>query len=208
MLQLQQICKHIAKSVPSLNSKKATPTRPRRNQYVCGYVLSHQQQHDKCSRQDLRICFTPTLEDAWYKQEFYASSKGKERWLADTGATTHITMNDHNMTNVENVNVTVIVGDGKEVICMKRGDILISNGESKMLLQQVLYTPNFHQNIVSIGQFARRGGSEVLMRGSTLRLRKEASTHELTFKCNSNSVLYYYKGLSTHSIEGHCHGQQ
>jgi hypothetical protein len=39
-----------------------------------------------------------------------------ERWLADTGATMHITMTDENMTNVENVNVLVIVGDGKEVI--------------------------------------------------------------------------------------------
>jgi hypothetical protein len=134
------------------------------------------------------------LEDAWYEREFCASSEGKERWLADTGATTHITMNDKYMTDIETVKVTVIVGDGKEVLCTKRGNIIVSNGESSMLLQGVLYTPDFHKNIVSIGQFVKKGGCEVLMRGSTLSLRKEDSEQELTFRCDSTSVLYYFEG--------------
>jgi hypothetical protein len=63
-----------------------------------------------------------------------------------------------------------------------------------MLLQGVLYTPDFHKNIVSIGQFVKKGGCEVLMRGSTLSLRKEDSEQELTFRCDSTSVLYYFEG--------------
>jgi hypothetical protein len=52
------------------------------------------------------------------KSEFCATSDGSERWLADTGATTHISMSDAGMTNVTSVNVKVIVGDGSEVVCM------------------------------------------------------------------------------------------
>ena len=59
------------------------------------------------------------MEDKWYEGQYCASSNGMERWLADTGATTHITMSDEYMTNVENVNISVIVGDGKEVVCTK-----------------------------------------------------------------------------------------
>ena len=47
-----------------------------------------------------------------------AVSTGSKMWLADTRATSHITMNDHRMTNVKNVNILMVVGDGREVLCM------------------------------------------------------------------------------------------
>ena len=75
----------------------------------------------------LSVCFVPTMKDEWYEDQYCVSSNGTERWLVDTGATTHITMTDEYMTNVENVKVSVIVGYGKEVVCTKRGDILITN---------------------------------------------------------------------------------
>ena len=105
----------------------------------------------------LRMCFVPTMEDEWYKDQYCTSSNGMEHWLADTGATTHITMTDEYMTNVGNVNVSVIVGDGKEVVCTKRGDILIANKTCSMLLCTVLCNSHFHKNIVSIGQFVKNG---------------------------------------------------
>ena len=85
----------------------------------------------------LSVCFVPTMEDEWYEDQYCASSNGTERWLADTGATTHITMTDEYMTTVENVKVSVIVGYGKEVVCTKRGDILISNKTCSMLPSRV-----------------------------------------------------------------------
>jgi len=145
----------------------------------------------------LRVCFVPTMEDEWYEDQYCASSNGTERWLADTGATTHITMTDEYMTNVENVNVSVIVGDGKEVVCTKRGDILITNKTCSMLLRKVLYTPHFHKNIVSIGQFVKNGGCEARMKGSELSLHKEGYDNELTFSCEDQGVLYYFKGKRT-----------
>ena len=42
-----------------------------------------------------------------------SSTTINENWLADTGATSHITMSDTNMTDVEVVDITVVVGNGK-----------------------------------------------------------------------------------------------
>ena len=49
-----------------------------------------------------------------------------EEWLAGTGATSHITTcDDVGMTNIETVNTRVIVGNREEILCTKRGDILL-----------------------------------------------------------------------------------
>lgn len=57
------------------------------------------------------------------QSKFCALPDGTELWLADTGATSHISTNNRLMFNVENVSVHVIVGDGKEVVCTKCGDV-------------------------------------------------------------------------------------
>ena len=76
-----------------------------------------------------------------------------------------------------------------------------------MLLRKVLYTPHFHKNIVSIGQFVKNRGCEApRMKGSELNLRKEGYNNELSFpcedqynnelsfSCEDQGVLYYLKG--------------
>ena len=52
-----------------------------------------------------------------------SSTTNSEHWLADTGATSHITMSDTHMTNVEEVDITVMVGNGNEITCTKRGTL-------------------------------------------------------------------------------------
>ena len=60
-----------------------------------------------------------TKEMVHTHDEFCAMHTESEMWLADTGSTSHITPCDKFMTNVQKVNVKVIVGDGKEVTCNK-----------------------------------------------------------------------------------------
>ena len=56
------------------------------------------------------------------------SSDKNECWLADTGATSHITMCSKYMTNVKEVNVHIVVGNGKGVvICQECGDVCMQN---------------------------------------------------------------------------------
>ena len=128
------------------------------------------------------------------KSEFCAKSDGSEKWLADTGATTHISMSDTGMTNVTSVNVKVIVGDGSEVICTKRGDILTSDGTHKMLLKRVLYAPSFHKNIISVGQFMSNNSLRWVSSCLTTRIRLRWTHRHSQFipsptKANSPSIV-------------------
>ena len=116
----------------------------------------------------------------------------QENWLADTGATAHITMSDVGMTNVRPVSVTVVVGDGSEIKCTKRGDIKLTNGEKTMTLKDVLYTPKFHKNIVSLGVLIR-DGFDLSVTGSTMTVKKGRGGH-ISFNRETNGVLYYFKG--------------
>ena len=110
-----------------------------------------------------------------------ASIEENERWLADTGATSHITMCNKYMTNVKAVNVRVVVGDGKEVICKERGDVCVRNKVTNetLLLKNVLYTPTFHKNIISIGTFVRDGKYELGMKHNKMTLTKAGKTETL-----------------------------
>jgi len=73
--------------------------------------------------------------------EFCGTTITVERWLADTGATSHISTSDTSMTNVEKVSIVVVVGNGNEITCFKRGDIRLHTQDGKVLtLKKVLYT--------------------------------------------------------------------
>jgi hypothetical protein len=76
--------------------------------------------------------------------------------------TSHITMSDRFMNNVESVSVHVIMGNGKGVVHTKCCDILL-NGEKgqTLLLKRVLYTPSFHKNIVCVAIFVKKANYEV-----------------------------------------------
>ena len=118
-----------------------------------------------------------------------------EKWLGDTGATSHVTYSDAYMTNVTHVKTKVTVGDGNEVVCTKRGDILImTNDSTQVLLKNVLYSPDFHQNIISIGRFANDGNYEVLIKGNVLSVSKPRMTGSLNFTCDQQGVLFYLHG--------------
>ena len=97
-----------------------------------------------------------------------SSDTKQENWLADTGATSHITMSDTEMTDVETVDIVVVVGNGNEITCTKRGTLRLKTKSGNVLpLKKVLYTPKFHKNIVSIGVLIK-SGYHVQMSGSTM----------------------------------------
>ena len=92
-----------------------------------------------------------------------------ELGLADTGATSHITIRNRLMLKIENVSVCVIIGDSKEVVCMKCSDVLINGEEGKrLLLQQVPYPLRFHKNIVCVGAGVKQDNYKVQVRGKNV----------------------------------------
>jgi hypothetical protein len=61
-----------------------------------------------------------------------------ERWLIDSGAMSHITNSDSYLTEQESVSVNVMVGDGKEILCVKRGNVCVKKGLQTLQLRRVL----------------------------------------------------------------------
>ena len=132
------------------------------------------------------------------ESEFCTSAASHENWLANTGATAHIIMQDNRMVNLYQLNISVVVGDGTEVTCTKRGDITLRMGEKAFTLKQVLYTPKFHKNIISIGVLIR-DGCEILVSSSTMTTTKGQT--QVCFNQEPNGVLYYFKGYrNTYAI--------
>ena len=133
-----------------------------------------------------------------------AVNVGEEKWLADTGASSHITMSNRGLTNTENVSICVIVGNGKEVLYTKQGDVHLQGpGGETLLPKKVLYAPTIHKNIVSMGVFVKMGNYKVQIRESKLSLLKDdKSGGQLDFKSEGNDVLYYYEGTIPDSPSG------
>jgi hypothetical protein len=126
-------------------------------------------------------------------QEAY-KQVGVERWLADSGATCHITNSDRYMSNVETVSVNVMVGNGKQVNCTKRGDVFIGSGNQSLKLCRVLYAPTFSKNIISIGllfNIDQKNNTTVTWTAVGMVL-KTLQGGILNFL--KDGVLYYYEG--------------
>ncbi len=76
-------------------------------------------------------------------------------WIADLGASTHITTTDMGLFNIKNVDELVQVGDGKFVYATKVGKLTIKytneNGDTaRILLENVKYIPGFSSNLFSL----------------------------------------------------------
>ena len=120
-----------------------------------------------------------------------------ERWLADSGATCHITNSDRFMSNVETVSVNVMVGNGKQVNCTRRGDVFIGSGEQSLKLLRVLYAPTFSKNIISIGllfHHDQQNNASVIW-STTGMVLKTLQGGVLNFP--KDGFLYYYEGVRT-----------
>ena len=178
---------HYAKDCPEKKKTKASDEKKETGMFVGMCVQESEQPR----------CDTVTMDVD--EATLCAVNVGGEKWLADTGASSHITMSDRGMTNTENVSIRVIVGDGKEVLCTKRGDVHLQGpGGETLILKKVLYAPNIHKNIVSLGVFVRTGKYNVQITGPKLSLRKDdGSGGQLEFVSKGSDVLYYYEGVRT-----------
>ncbi len=76
-------------------------------------------------------------------------------WIADSGASTHITTSDIGLFEIKNVNEPVQVGDGKFVYATKVGKLTVEYKSQKgdtacILLKNVKYIPGFSSNLFSL----------------------------------------------------------
>jgi len=76
-------------------------------------------------------------------------------WIADSGASTHITTTDVGLFDTRNINMPVQIGNGKLVYATKIGKLTIKcqnkkGKEALLLLKNVQYIPGFFSDLFSI----------------------------------------------------------
>ena len=84
---------------------------------------------------------------------------GVETWLADSGATCHLTKDSTYLRNQKKVHTSVRVSSGEIVYGTVKGDVdlLLSSGR-KLQLRDVLYVPSLHRNLISTNKLTMKGG--------------------------------------------------
>ena len=113
-----------------------------------------------------------------------------DSWLLDSGSTVHVTNVNQYMFNIKRTNSIVTVGTGNTVKAKYSGSVIIKQDvtQSVIVLNNVLYVPEFNQNIISINSLLSQG-YKMECDKNRFRLRHRSKTLEIT-KDNLQSMFY------------------
>ena len=114
-----------------------------------------------------------------------------EIWLADTGASCHVTSHDENMTNGQvGEHDTIVVGDQRRCKVQKRGSLNLVNRTNKecIALENVRVVKEIAKNIISISKLLEDGGT-IQGRDNTIELQINGVT--VHFEKDEEDGLYY-----------------
>lgn len=129
-----------------------------------------------------------------------------ETWLADTGASCHVSYSDEGLINgVMGCNDRVVVGDGRKCKVTQKGDLNLMNHENHdcITLTGVRIVKEMGKNIMSIGRLLKEG--EKLM-GSGNQMKVTLNHVTFFFHKNENDGLFYIKLRRMRpKVINHCH---
>lgn len=157
------------------------------------------------------------------KENYIFSSAGdKSHWIVDSGATCHIsTRREDFITFDGSVCESVSVANGTAVVASGKGSCKLvmynfKNVKSEVTMEDVLYIPSFHGNLISISRIMRNGfkvefqnkqckiksanGKEIGvadMHNGLFCLRQRTNQAMLA-KCSSRNCIHYW-----HKVFGH-----
>ena len=116
-----------------------------------------------------------------------------ERWLLDSGSTIHVTNSDKYFFNVEKTDSIIVVGTGNTMRAKYKGTIVLaqSTSKEKLVLNNVLYVPNFNQNIISASLLLQQGYS---LNGDKKELSLRKNGKSFRMKNDPGGSLYYFHG--------------
>ena len=114
-----------------------------------------------------------------------------ETWLADTGASCHVTSNKELMTNVDDTNKdNIIMGDQRKCKVAQKGSLTFMTTDIKqyLTLNDIRVVKEIGKNIISIGLLLKQGGR---LEGDETHMRVTINDVQLTFTKNEKDGLYY-----------------
>ena len=157
------------------------------------------QEHSKCPSLDagrvpefclMASSITESLFAAGTNSKAYVS---KNLWLADSGASSHMTNSESGLFNVQMIESKITIGNGKHIIAEKVGDLRLSykeKGDTRtILLKNVKYSPQLCVNLLSIPA-ALSNGFNIGNDGPKLFLTKDGFniTFNQLFRTGKSSV--------------------
>ena len=101
---------------------------------------------------------------------------GRDTWIADSGASTHLGNSEEGMFDVEEIKEPVTIGDGTKLyatkIGKKRCTVLQANGDTMdIVLDDYKFVPKLQHNLFSITKALDNGWS-ISNKGLTMKLKK------------------------------------
>ena len=114
-----------------------------------------------------------------------------EIWLADTGASCHVTNNDNCLYNYRKCeNDSIIVGDRRKCEVTSIGDLqlIAKDMNESLILHNVRIAKDIGKNIISIGSLLKQGGT---LNGNEDTLTVSLNNQQMTLHKNYQDGLYY-----------------
>ena len=126
--------------------------KPGHLEKVC-YKKKHDEKNKKEGNEDAKAMTAVTESDMILMVQ-RNTNINKTTWVADTGASCHMTNSLEGMTNLKDVNRTVTIGNGKKMVVKKNGTwncFIIDKGIKKLVtLTDVNYIPELYCNLFAI----------------------------------------------------------
>ena len=128
-------------------------------------------------------------------------------WIADSGATNHLTNSLEGMFELQDINSSISLGDATELSAVKVGKLRVLikqlNGDSlSVVLDEVKFVPGLAYNLFSLSKIIHRKGFTVV--GSSSGYHVSKGDREFTFDRtigSSHSVLYGVEMLRSSELD-------
>ncbi|GJZ74210.1 ribonuclease H-like domain-containing protein, partial [Tanacetum coccineum] len=119
-------------------------------------------------------------------------------WNMDTGATSHLNSNAHNLSTLFNTRLypSIHVGDGNSIPVTNMGRSIIPSIHHPLHLNNVLVTPNIIKNLICVRQFTRDNNCTIEFDAFGFSV-KDFLTRYILLRCDSSGDLYLVTKPST-----------
>ncbi|GJX66895.1 hybrid signal transduction histidine kinase M [Tanacetum coccineum] len=119
-------------------------------------------------------------------------------WNMDTGETSHLNSNAHNLSTLFNSRLypSIHVGDGNSIPVTNTGHSIIPSLHRPLHLYNVLVTPNIIKNLISVRQFTRDNNCTIEFDAYGFSV-KDFLTRHILLRCDSSGDLYLVTKPST-----------
>jgi hypothetical protein len=148
-----------------------------------------------CSLPDLEVYTYPKVERVFQAHaELKSSPDYAKRWIMDSGTSRTMTCHHRWFQHYKSLSspVQVILGNNSSILATGIGRIPVQmqtdSGWNDAILQDALYVPDLHGNLLSVPQLTRRG-SDVLFSGDTCRLLTQGAETACLGKLRENLYI-------------------